>query len=178
MQASARIRSAVSRVAACALLLLLPAAAHAQERPPRPDDVSAISVYQEVMPTSEGPRVVRDADSPTAPANRSNPGTAAPEPAASVPLAPSVTRELRRLPPQEAETLEEIATAPERGAPPAREVEPETRIALPRSNEQALGTSLTTVAQSERVLAVVGALSVATAMLLAALLFRRLRRPS
>jgi hypothetical protein len=161
------VRIVACATAALTLLLLPVGTAGAQERPPRPDDVSAISVYQEVMPTSAGPRVAPRTESPGAPA------PAAP---ASAPLAPEVRRELRQAPREEANKLEEIATSSAHGAPAAPRAAPPPgeRGALIDDEASVAGTTLEVASQSGRVAALILALAVATAA--AAIVFVRRRR--
>src|SRR5918992_2648277 len=107
-----RMRILVCSTVIPAVMLATAPAASAQQRPPRPDDTAAISVYMEIVPTSGGPEALP----PTTPgAPSSENGSVAP-----TPLSASARRSLRTAPRAEADTLERIATSPRYGAPERR----------------------------------------------------------
>lgn len=80
-----------------AAALAVPVEASAGKRPP--PDIPAVAAYVEMVPTSRGSRPPR------------------PDQAGTIPLAPGVEAELRRIGGPEAERLKTIATSPELGAP-------------------------------------------------------------
>lgn len=100
-------RSTIRRTwAACAVAvaaIAVPAPAGAQERP-RPEDIAAVEVYREQIPTAAGPRVTGSSGGVG--------GSAAAAP--GVPLAPAASAAVRG---RKNEPLKRVATSPAYGAP-------------------------------------------------------------
>ena len=136
--------------------------ASAEEKPPRPSDVAAISVYMEVIPTSKGPRALP----------RSTPGTATPS-TASVPLPSAARKALRTAPRKDAEALEELATSPQYAGPPARNGSAEAVAAADAESRSVLGAIAGTVGQSGRLLAFLAILALLTVGAVVAAVRRR-----
>jgi hypothetical protein len=113
-------RRRCAAVTAATLALLAPPAAGAAERPPRPDELAAVSVYREQIPTASGPRV---ADTTGASSG-------------GVPLAPDAQAAVREAGP-DAKALERAATSPVYGAPDRRLAPADTA-----GEEGALGAAL------------------------------------
>lgn len=144
---------------AALVALAIAAPATAAERPPRPDDVSAVDVYTENLPTSSGPR----------------PGTG-PDGAPPFALPPKVASELRESGAPDATVLEQVAVSPGYGAPsrPLPDV--------PVSDESTGGApdvpgavDVVAEAGSGRAVALLAALGVVTAALVAFAVRRRPR---
>jgi hypothetical protein len=94
-------RRRYAAVAAVGLALLAPPAAAAADRPP-PDELAAVSVYREQIPTAQGPRVA-------------DPGVGS----GGVPLAPAARAAVGRAG-ANGKALERAATSPAYGAPQRR----------------------------------------------------------
>jgi hypothetical protein len=141
------MRILIGSTSAAAALLATAPAANAQERPPRPDDTAAISVYMEVVPTSGGPKALP----------RTTPGASA-SPAASVPLPTRARQALRAAPRAEAEPLERIATSPQFGAPQGPAGSAEAVAAADDEASSASSTLLRTVLDSARLVALLAGL--------------------
>lgn len=88
----------VAALASAVVALAAPTPAEAGKRPP-PDQIAAVEVYREQLPTARGPRVTGE---------RPGPG---------VPLAPAASNSLSG---QRGEPLKRVATSPAFGAPERR----------------------------------------------------------
>jgi hypothetical protein len=150
-------RTSATAAGLAALALWVPAVAPAGGDPPRPDDVAAIDVYRESVPTASGPRIA---------------GQPSQTAVALLPAAAAAAREHG----EEGTTLARVATSPAYGAPtralpaPLREAEEPT--ALDSAVTATAGTG------SQRLVALMLVLLVTTAGLamLAGLRVRRERR--